>query len=434
MSHFGVLSYKGAGHLNPLIALSRQLVARGHDVTFIQTEELEERVRVHGLAFRSIGSLGNRPARRGGGEYRWQFMRDIVVLRDGIDRIVYDMEFFLRQAPAALVAAGVDTLIMDEITLAGPTLAQILRLPYIVVSTSVPHNFGWHRPQRIAEGTIPFERVRQALLEVSVLRMRGPVRSRLDKLRRSRGLGSIRRIQQVYPELAHITQLPRCLDFPRGVIPRNFHFAGPFVDDAARPALDFPWERLDGRTMVYASLGTSRSSDPGIFHLIAGACSELGLQLVISLGGRRDPESLSGLPGGPIVVKDLPQLQVLKRADMVISHGGLNTTLETLMEGKPMIVIPRAFDQHAVAARLEWWGVAEVLAMKELSMGRILAALRRILSESGYREAAMKMKVSIRSSCGLEHAADVIEESLRRHVVAGWDLGRRWARARWSQG
>src|ERR1700722_8907990 len=226
MSHFGALSYKGAGHLNPMIALSRKLVARGHKVTFFQTSDLEERVDAHGLEFYSIGSPGARPAVRGKREYKWQVVREISSLRDGIDRIVYDMEFFLRQAPAALVAAGVDTLIMDEITLAGPTLAQILRLPYIVVSTSVPHNFGWHRPQRIAEGTIPFERVRQALLEVSVLRMRGPVRSRLDKLRRSRGLGSIRRIQQVYPELAHITQLPRCLDFPRGVIPRNFHFAG----------------------------------------------------------------------------------------------------------------------------------------------------------------------------------------------------------------
>jgi zeaxanthin glucosyltransferase len=423
MSHFGVLSYKGAGHLNPLIALSRELIARGHKVTFIQTAELEERVRAHGVEFCSIGSPGAHPAMRGRKAYKWQVVRDIFALSDGIDRIVYDMEFFLRQAPSALVAAGIDTLIMDEIALAGPTLAQILRLPYIVVSTSVPHNFGWDGPRRTAGATTFFERVQHGLLQVSVLRMRGPVSRRLDKLRRAWGLGSIRRIQRVYPELAHITQLPRCLDFPRVVLPRNFHYAGPFVDETARPAVDFPWERLDGRTLVYASLGTSRNSDLGIFHLIAEACSELGLQLVISLGGRRDAESLSGLVGEPIVVKELPQLQVLKRTDVVISHGGLNTTLETLMEGKPMVVIPRAFDQPAVAARLEWCGVAEVLSMKDLSASRIIEALSRILFEPSYWEAAIKMQVSIRSSCGLEHAADVIEESLRRCAVGQRILG-----------
>ena len=87
------------------------------------------------------------------------------------------------------------------------------------------------------------------------------------------------------------------------------------------------------------------------------------------------------------------------------------------MEGKPMIVIPKAFDQPAVAARLKWYGVAEVLSMKELSANRILGALKRILNEPGYRDSAMKLRVAIRSSCGLEHAADVIEESLRRHAV-----------------
>ena len=55
MSHFGVLSYKGTGHLNPLIALSRQLMARGHRVTFFQKPDLEARVRQHGLEFSPIG-------------------------------------------------------------------------------------------------------------------------------------------------------------------------------------------------------------------------------------------------------------------------------------------------------------------------------------------------------------------------------------------
>jgi MGT family glycosyltransferase len=181
--------------------------------------------------------------------------------------------------------------------------------------------------------------------------------------------------------------------------------------------MDFPWDRLDGRTMVYATFGTSRSSDLTIFNLIAEACDQLCLQLVISLGGRCDPGSLRGLSEDAIVVKDLPQLEILKRADIVVSHGGLNTALETLMEGKPMIVIPRAFDQPAVAARLERCGIAVALPAKELSAGRIRSALLTLLLQPGYRDAAMEMKAAVHASGGLAHAADVIEDSLRQYGV-----------------
>ena len=415
MAHFGVLSYKGAGHLNPLIALSRELVARGHKVTFIHTADLEDRVRAHGFGFCSIGLPDERPATHSGGEHRWQFMRDIAALRDRIEHIAFDMEFFLRRTPTAMMRSGIDTLIMDEISLVGPTLAEMLRLPYFVVSTSVPHNFGWAGPRCFALAETFLERVQRPLLQVSVLRMRGPVRRRLDILRSSLGLGPNCEISRTFPELAHVTQLPRCLDLPQPVLPRNFYYTGPFVDKTARPAIGFPWGCLDGRTMIYASLGTSRNSDLRVFHLIAGACAALNLQLVISLGGRRDPRSLDGLPGEPIVMRDLPQLEILVRADIVISHGGLNTTLETLMEGKPMIVIPKAFDQPAVAARLEHYGLAVVLAGKKLSEARICGALMSILSQSSYRDAAMKMKQAIHASGGLIQAVNVIEESLLRN-------------------
>ncbi|WP_263376733.1 glycosyltransferase [Granulicella aggregans] len=414
MSHFGVLSYKGAGHLNPLIALARELVARGHRVTFFQTAELEEHVRLHGLEFCSITSSAARPATSSRLAYRWKFMQEIVALRDGIDRIVFDMELFLRQVPPAMAGRGIDAIIMDEIALAGPTVAEILRLPYVVISTSVPHNFGWDGPRSIASRETLIERVQRECHQVSVLRMRGPVRRRLDALRRTVGLGPIGQVKRKFPELAHITQLPQCLDLPRTTLPYNFHYAGPLVDEATRPAMDFPWGRLDGRTMVYATFGTSRRSDLALFHLIAEACNELCLQLVISLGGRRGPESLHGLPGDAIVVKALPQLEILKRADIVISHGGLNTALETLREGKPTIVIPRAFDQPAVAARLERCGVALALPAKDLSAGAIRTALHTLLGQPGYRDAAMRMKAAVCASDGLAHAADVIELSLRR--------------------
>jgi zeaxanthin glucosyltransferase len=415
MPHFGVLSYKGTGHLNPLIALSRQLVARGHRVTLFQHPDLEQHVRARGLEFFPIDVPGSSPAgqHRGSANQRKPRTR-IGEIAYRLRRIEGDMEAFLREYPAAIRDAGVDTLIMGEISLSGPTLAEILRLPYFIVSTSIPHNFGWDAPRSIADPGSYLDRLQKKLLEVSVLDMKGPVRRSLDRYRRNIGLGSIRNIEKTFPELAHITQWPRCLDLPRSELPTNFFYTGPFVDEAGRAFVEFPWGRLDGRPVAYASLGTTRKSGTAIFHRIAEACSRLDLQLVISLGGRRDPAMFSDLPGKPLVVGNAPQLELLKRAQIVISHAGPNTVLETLVQGKPLLALPMALDQPAVAARLAALGVAEVLPAENRSTEQIRIALLKLQNDPSYRNAAQKLQSQMQSLRGLERAADIIEEALSK--------------------
>jgi zeaxanthin glucosyltransferase len=407
-SHFGVLSYGGAGHLNSLLALSRRLVARGHRVTFFQKAELEARVREYGLEFSTIGtgpSFAERRYPRSG----------VADLRYRIKRITDEMDVFLRDAPNAISEAGIDALIIDEIALPGPTLAQLLKLPYVFVSTSVPHNFGWTVPRSLSQCDNPislFGRLQNALLQVSVFRMRGPVRWKLDQYRQRLGLGPIRDLQKVFPARAHIATLPECLDFPRLVRPINFYYTGPFVDQSARPSIDFPWDRLDGRPLIYVSLGTARKIQPSIFRMIAEACEGLGLQVVMSLGGRRDPEMFVDLPGNPLVVREAPQLELIKIADIVINHAGINTVLETLMEGKPMIAIPITHDQPALGARLSWLHVAEVIPEKRLSAKALRSAVLRILNDSSYGDAAREIQDKIQAGRGLGLAVEVIERCL----------------------
>jgi zeaxanthin glucosyltransferase len=249
-----------------------------------------------------------------------------------------------------------------------------------------------------------------------VFRMRGPVGRRLDTFRRRAGLGPIRQIKRSFPELAHITQLPQCMDFPRSALPPTFHYAGPFVDEAARLSVEFPWGQLDGRPLIYASLGTTLKSEPAIFRLIAQACDGLSVQLVIALGGRRDPEMFCDIPGKPLIVRDAPQLEILKRAEIVITHAGPNTVFETLLQGKPMIAIPKTFDQPAIAARLAWLGAAIVLRPGNPSVREIRSALSKLLSDPSYRNAARGLQAAIRSAHGLKHAADVIEQALQSHA------------------
>lgn len=411
MAHFGVLSYQGAGHLNPLIALSLQLIARGHKVTFFLNPETEDRIRAHGLGFAPIGTSDENSTKHrkpSGG---------IAILRYRVRRTIGEMQMFLRETPPALERAQIDALIIDELALAGPTVAEMLRIPYLILSTSVPHSFGWSVPRRIAPAKSLFEHIQSALLEVSVLNIKGPVRHSLDNFRRNAGLGPIREIQNTFPELAHITQLPQCLDFPRAHLPSKFCYTGPFIDEAARPATTFPWESLDTRPLVYASLGTTRKCEPAIFHRIAEACEGLDVQLVISLGGRRDLSLFQNLPGNPLVVKEAPQLELLKKAAAVITHAGPNTAFEALIYGTPMVAIPTAFDQPAIAARLAWRKVAIVLPFGKLSVARLRTALRTILEDPSYRKAAEEMQAVLQSNHGLEHAADRIEAAFKQHAT-----------------
>jgi zeaxanthin glucosyltransferase len=117
------------------------------------------------------------------------------------------------------------------------------------------------------------------------------------------------------------------------------------------------------------------------------------------------------------VVRYAPQLELLKRARLVITHGGPNTVFEALMEGKSMIAIPMAHDQPAIADRLAWLKVAEVLPIEKLSAKRLRLALEKLLSDVSYSDAAMKVGAKIRSEQGLERAVDVIEVTLRATAV-----------------
>jgi MGT family glycosyltransferase len=418
--HFGVLSFTGTGHLNSLILLSQQLKDRGHKVTFFEKPKIEDRVRQAGLDFFPIGtsmsSFKEKKAKLNNSNLRSQ----LATLQFNLKRIAHDLEIYLQETPSALRRAGVNALLINEIALTGPTVAQIVHLPYFIISTSVPHNLGWNDlPWFSGYKYSPswFSFVETALLEISALRMRGPIRRALDEYRRQAGLGPVRQARKSFPELAHITQLPKCLDLPRTRLPGNFHYTGPFANGASRPHVDFPWDRLDGRPIIYASLGTTRNVQGFVFRLVAEACRDLDLQLVISLGGRFDPEMFPDMPGNPLVTKYAPQLELLRLTRIVITHGGPNTVFEALMEGKPMVAIPLAHDQPAVAARLARLGIAEVLPVMRLSAEKIHRAVIRVLNDPTYRDAAVKMQAELQSLHGLRRAADVIEEALEEHAA-----------------
>jgi MGT family glycosyltransferase len=174
--------------------------------------------------------------------------------------------------------------------------------------------------------------------------------------------------------------------------------------------VDFPWERLDpGRPLAYASMGTLQNGVLRTFRMIAEACAGFRLQLVISLGGGQDPRLLGDLPGNPVVVGYAPQLALIQRSALTISHGGLNTALESLAQGVPMVVLPVAYDQPGVGARVEWSGAGRSIPVGRLTVDRLRDAVRTVLGTPAYRERAGRLQANIEAADGLNRAADLIE-------------------------
>ena len=119
-----------------------------------------------------------------------------------------------------------------------------------------------------------------------------------------------------------------------GEKPARLHYTGPFVHSEQRPAIEFPWERLDGRPLIYASMGTLQDRFGSHLQNDRGGLCRTRRTISDFAGWRTSiRQGWGSWPADPLVVSYAPQLEILKRAALVITHAGLNTVLESLSEG-----------------------------------------------------------------------------------------------------
>ena len=212
---------------------------------------------------------------------------------------------------------------------------------------------------------------------------------------------------------ASITQVPRAFDFESSHWPSQFHHTGPFHNGKGREKVDFPWEHLTGEPLIYASMGTILNGQLDVFRtIVAGVAKHKNLQLVLSVGDRVDPKLIGPVPSNAIIARRVPQLELLKRATVCITHAGLNTVLESLAQGVPQVAIPVTYDQPGVAARIAHHKTGVVTSLEELTADRLALLLEEALTDPTYRENARKLQKAIKQANRLSVPADVIEESL----------------------
>ena len=116
------------------------------------------------------------------------------------------------------------------------------------------------------------------------------------------------------------------------------------------------------------------------------------------------------LPGSPLVVGYAPQLELLQKASLTITHAGLNTALESLSHGVPMVAIPITNDQPGVAARIAWTGCGEMVKLLDLNVTKLRSKIERVLTQDAYRNHAIRLQQANQQAGGVISAADIIEQ------------------------
>jgi zeaxanthin glucosyltransferase len=425
LARIGAFCFPGTGHLNPMTALARRLQQRGHSVVLFGIADVEERVRDAGIEFCLIGKGGYPRGTLQKLDTHLSQLHGLPSFRFTIERILDSAAMVLRDGPDAARRANVEAFLIDEADFGG-NVADYLGLPWVSIAIIPPmvwdnrfppYLFPWTAGQNLR-----WPWLRQLRNEAAIrflAQVASPIFKLVNQHRKAWGLKPHRQWEDALSPLAQIAQLPAALEFDLPMSDRypRLHYTGPFVDAQQRPAIDFEWDRLDSgldrRPLVYASLGTLQNGSEDIFRTIAAACASLPVQLVMSLGAGIDRERLGVLPGDPIVVKYAPQLDLIKRATAVITHAGINTALESLAEGVPLVCIPIGNDQPGVAARVAARGAGVVVPRQKLNVKRLHAAVRKVLENDSYLNAAQKLGQSILQTNGLELAADIVEDALK---------------------
>ena len=420
MAHFAIVTPPLVGHLNALQALGTVLVARGHRVTLVGPEDARR------WAWPAIGfeALGADTHPRGHVEAVSRRMGRLIGplgLPSMIAGLAHDTAMVCRELPAAVERLGVDALIVDQLEPGGGVVAQGLGLPYMSVACALPIERDPDVPPVFVGWSYdPSSQGRwrnRGGHRVADRMMRGQHRA-LGAAARRFGLPPRERPSDWISPVLSVAQTVPSLDFPRRDPPPNLHHVGPLRVPEDRA---FPIER-DGRPLVFASLGTLQGARHRLFKAIAGAARDADVQLVMVHCGRLTAEQVAALPGlgepgGPIVTDFVPQRAVLEEADLAVLHGGLNTVLDALAHQVPMVVLPLAFEQPAIAARLERAGVARRLSPWSTGWGggrhdNIVTAMERILNDRSMPRRLLALRREIAAAGGAERAADLAEAAL----------------------
>lgn len=382
------------GHINPTVPLVTELVRQGEQVYYYALEAFRPAIERTGAMLCDYGD--DFPL--------FQSLAGALDPASVASSLALTSQWVLDRCLAEVQALRPDYLIFDAMCPWGPVSAQVLTLPTVCSQSGL---------FLTSKTLLTLSPGASSKMLWTMLTARGHMRRCQDILQQ---------VSQRY-QFTHLR--PWGLFDNRGMLniiytsrlfqpdasafdPARYKFVGPAL--LPRPeAPAFPFEALDAsKPLLYISLGTAFIARPAFFQACIEAFGQSDWQVVIATGSAFSPEALGPVPGNVLVQADVPQLEILPRTTLFITHGGMNSVNEALFYNVPLVVVPQGADQPWVARRVEALGAGLSLSPRHLNADHLRRAAKRVAFQPTYAQAAARVGESLRTSGGYGRAASEI--------------------------
>ncbi|HEU4537442.1 MAG TPA: macrolide family glycosyltransferase [Polyangiaceae bacterium] len=387
------------GHLTPTLAVAQELVARGEEVVYYLPPREEPSVERTGATFRALGPAFKAPDENVESEKATSF-------RESAPIILRNMAEALRATPALVErvrAEAPDCIVYDPNCLWGRLVAEALPARRAVFHTTyVMTDASPHSPT--PRGRPSFD-VLRALVELLWA---------AELLHWRHGFSRFRPSQLVHAaEGLNLVPLPKSFQADADRLDDDrYVFFGPSIGERGAPD-DFPLERLEGKPTLYISLGTTLlGRQPHVYKACFEAFGGSAWQGVLATSGMSSSQ-LGPAPDNFIVRGHVPQLAVLERAQVFITHGGMGSTMEALWHGVPLVVLPQIPEQEVTAARVEELGLGVSLASENVRPDALRRAVETV-RDPAYKARALAMQAAVRGAGGYARGADALQRYVAR--------------------
>lgn len=393
------------GHVNPLIGIAQHLQRAGHTSTFLAQGDLSTHLAAAGLDARCfVPEIGaGAPAAETPAEFVTrgrvfaEKVRDAAWLHRWIARLL--IEVVPAQIPsfrALIQELRPDVVATDPMVYAAVIAAESAGIPWAGISSSL-------NPVTPDEWSTELTETVRGL---------APARARLFADHGVR-LPRFKVCDAISPWLNTVFSTEEYA--PRGPSGNDFSFyVGASLPLGSRgDEAPFPWERLRaGRPLVYISFGSQIFHQPELFLAAFEALAPAGVDIVASVNElAEDPAFVRRVPEGVVLAHYVPQLALLDRADLMITHGGANSVAECLSRGRPLVVVPICNDQPLQARFLAQSGAGAAIAPQDFTTERCRSIVLPMLAEGAPERArARAVGQSFAGRDGATRTAELVAE------------------------
>ena len=375
------------GHTNPMLPVAAELVKRGNTVRFYSFDEFKEKIIAAGAEYISCDAYLPKLT-----EQEEKGLRNVSTTEMTVQdiRITLSMDSFLDKEFKTFQP---DVVYTDSVCFWGKLNAWKHHVPMVVSTSTFAFNqlssqYMKNTPKEMADMVLGLPRVSKELKKLEPYGYH---------------------VKNVFSLISNDNQTDTVVYTSRQFQPYaesfsdHYAFVGPSVFSNAVP------DKTKERPLVYISLGTVINDRPDFYTKCIEALRDQNIDVIISCGNTTDREALGPLPGNIRVYPGVDQLGILSKADVFITHCGMNSVSESLYMATPMVLYPQTGEQKAAARRVTEIGAGTVL--NDDSADGIRAAVQKILGSSVCRKAAEACSMDFRSCSGPAGAAEFIENA-----------------------